>query len=50
MKGRLLRDSARRLRRMAIRSWVMRAVPAAAMMRAPAMAASSSATASEICP
>ena len=41
---------ARRLRRMLIRSWVMRAVPAAAMIRAPAMAASSSATAREIRP
>ena len=48
LAGGYLARGARRLRRMVIRSWVMRAVPAAAMMRAPAMAASSSATASDI--
>jgi MFS family permease len=39
----------RRSRRMICRSWVIRAVPAAAITSAPAMAASSSATASDKC-
>ena len=37
------------MRRMIRRSWVIRAVPAAAIARAPAMAAKSSATASDRC-